>query len=185
MGSMNPGQPSPIQTADWPERDLVRVQDSVIHGTGAFAKGALARGTRIIEYKGQRCRKVDLLAAAERGERKLTYVLNVDDELAIDGAMDGNEARFLNHSCAPNCEVLIFGGVPYLYALQDIAPGAELTFDYQLQSPNGHRLSAALSRELYPCHCGARDCRRTLVAIPVRRTKAPTGGRTPPFQPQP
>ena len=181
---MNPSEPFSIQPSDWPERDLVRVQASGIHGTGAFAKGQISRGTRIIEYKGQRCRKADLLAAAQRGERNLTYVLNLDDELAIDGAVDGNEARFLNHSCAPNCEVLIFGSVPYLYALRDIAEGAELTFDYQLQSPSGHRLSYALSRELFPCHCGAQGCRRTLVALPHRRTKAPSKGRASSFPPQ-
>ncbi len=169
---MNPAQPFPISPSSWPKRDLVRVQASAIHGTGAFAKGPIPRGTRIIEYTGELCRKVDLLAAAERGERKLTYVLNLDDDFAIDGAVDGNEARFLNHSCAPNCEVIIFGGVPYLYALSELAEGSELTFDYQLQSPSGQQLSRALSRELFPCHCGARGCRKTLVAIPTRRAKS-------------
>ena len=165
---MHPGHPFPIKSSDWPERDLVWVQASAIHGTGAFAKGPIPRGTRIVEYKGQRCRKEALLEAAERGERKLTYVLNLDEALAIDGAVDGNEARFLNHSCAPNCEVIIFDGVPYFYALRDILEGAELTFDYQLQSATGHRLSRALSRQLFPCHCGARGCRGTLVAPPPK-----------------
>ncbi|MBP7618839.1 MAG: SET domain-containing protein-lysine N-methyltransferase [Geothrix sp.] len=182
---MNPGHPFPIKSSDWPERDLVRVQASVIHGTGAFAKAPIPRGTRIIEYKGQRCRKGDLMAAAERGKRKLTYVLNLDEELAIDGAVDGNEARFLNHSCAPNCEVLIFGGVPYFYALHDLPEGAELTFDYQLQSATGHRLSRALSRELFPCHCGAKGCRRTLVAPPDRQKRAAPRRPAPPSPPQP
>lgn len=182
---MNPGQLFSINTSNWPERDLVRVQASAIHGTGAFAKGPIPRGTRIIEYKGQRCRKVDLLEAAERGERQLTYVLNLDEELAIDGAVTGNEARFLNHSCAPNCEVIIFAGVPYLYALQDILDGAELTFDYQLQSPTGHQLSRALSRELFPCHCGARGCRKTLVALPDQQKRAAPRRPAPSSQPQP
>ncbi len=95
---MNPGHPFPIKSSDWPERDLVRVQASVIHGTGAFAKAPIPRGTRIIEYKGQRCRKGDLMAAAERGERKLTYVLNLDEELAIDGAKTYFDTNTSNHN---------------------------------------------------------------------------------------
>ncbi|MCE1203191.1 MAG: SET domain-containing protein-lysine N-methyltransferase [Holophagaceae bacterium] len=182
---MSPGNPLSIKISDWPERDLVRVQASAIHGTGAFAKGPISRGTRIIEYKGQRCCKADLLAAAERGERQLTYVLNLDEELAIDGAVAGNEARFLNHSCAPNCEVIIFGGMPHLYALQDILEGAELTFDYQLQSPTGRRLSRALSRELFPCHCGAQACRGTLVALRGRPARATPRRPAPSVAPQP
>ncbi len=181
---MNPGDPFSIKSSEWPERDLVRVQASAIHGTGAFAKGPIPRGTRIIEYKGQRCRKADLPAAVERGERQLTYVLNLDEELAIDGAVAGNEARFLNHSCAPNCEVIIFDGAPHLYALQDILEGAELTFDYQLQSPTGHRLSRALSRELFPCHCGAPACRGTLVAPPRRPARATPRRSAPSYSPQ-
>jgi len=179
---MDSGHPLTYKTSDWPERDLVRIQASAIHGTGAFAKAPIPRGTRIIEYKGQRCRKVELLGAAERGGRKLTYVLNLDEDLAIDGAVDGNEARFLNHSCAPNCEVIIFDGVPYFYALHDLPEGAELTFDYQLQSAAGHRLSRALSRELFPCHCGARGCRKTLVASP---TQGGSRRRVPGSPPQP
>ncbi len=176
---MTPEPLPSIAQASWPERDLIRVQDSAIHGTGAFAKAAIPRGTRIIEYKGQRVAKAELIAAAGRGERKLTYVLNLDDDLAVDGAVAGNDARFLNHSCTPNCEVYTFGGVPTLYAMQDIADGAELTFDYQLQSVVGNRLSKALCRELFPCHCGAPVCRGTLVANPARRPRV-----VPAFSPQ-
>ena len=174
--------PSTTQAA-WPERDLVRVQASPIHGTGAFAKGPLARGTRIIQYKGQRFPKSELAAQAEGGGRQLTYVLNLDAEHAIDGAVGGNEARFVNHSCAPNCEIYIFDGVPWLYAMQDLPEGAELTFDYQLRSTTGVRLSAGLSRELFPCRCGAPSCRGTLVARPARRAKPRSPKQPSPSQP--
>jgi SET domain-containing protein len=161
------------------DRDFIRVQPSGIHGTGVFAKRPIPKGTRVIEYAGRRLTKAELLEAAERGERKLTYVLNLDEDLAIDGAVEGNDARFVNHSCEPNCEVYIFDGTPYLYAMQEIATGTELTFDYQLQSASSLRISRALSRELFPCHCGTPTCRGTLVALPKRRAKV---GRATPTQ---
>jgi SET domain-containing protein len=161
-----------------PDRDFIRVQASGIHGTGVFAKRPIPRGTRVIEYQGRRLPKAQLLEEAERGERKLTYVLNLDEQTAIDGAEDGNDARFVNHSCEPNCEIYIFDGIPYLYAMQEIPAEAELTFDYKLQSARSHRLSRSLSRELFPCHCGAPACRGTLVALPEPRTrKTRTSGK--------
>ncbi|WP_243304571.1 SET domain-containing protein [Geothrix oryzisoli] len=167
--------PSPMDPGR--DRDFIRVRPSGIHGTGVFAKRPIPRGTRIIEYAGRRLIKVELLEAAARGERELTYVLNLDEDLAIDGAEQGNDARFVNHSCEPNCEIYIFDGTPYLYAMQEIAAGVELTFDYKLQSAGALRISRALSRELFPCHCGAPMCRGTLVALPKRRAR--TGRATP------
>lgn len=154
------------------DRDFIQVQASGIHGTGVFAKRLIPKGTRVVEYQGRRRPKAQLLEEAVRGERKLTYVLNLDADTAIDGAEQGNDARFVNHSCEPNCEVYIFDDTPYLYAMQDIPADAELTFDYQLQSASSHRISRALSRELFPCHCGVPSCRGTLVAPAKRRAKS-------------
>jgi hypothetical protein len=151
------------------DRDFIRVQPSGIHGTGVFAKRHIPKGTRVIEYAGRRIAKVELLEQAARSERKLTYVLNLDEDTAIDGAEQGNDARFINHSCEPNCELYIFDATPYIYAMEDIPAGAELTFDYQLQSATSRRLSKALGRELFPCHCGAPTCRGSMVALPARR----------------
>jgi len=151
------------------DRDFIQVQASGIHGTGVFAKRPIPRGTRVIEYAGRRLPKTQLLEAAERGERSLTYVLNLNAETAIDGAENGNDARFINHSCEPNCEVYIFDETPYIYAMQDILAGAELTFDYMLQSASSLRISRTLSRELFPCNCGAPHCRGTLVAPSKKR----------------
>ena len=159
----------PMTKAPVQDRDFIRVQASGIHGTGVFAKRSIPRGTRVIEYAGQRLPKAQLLEAAERGERFLTYVLNLDADTAIDGAEQGNDARFINHSCEPNCEVYIFDETAYIYAMQEIPAEAELSFDYQLQSASPVRLSRALSRELFPCNCGAQRCRGTLVAPPKRR----------------
>lgn len=154
------------------DRDFTKVQVSSIHGTGVFAKRPIPRGTRVLEYQGHRLTKTALLEEARRGERLLTYVLNIDADTAIDGAQDGNDARFINHSCEPNCEVYIFDGIPYIYAMQDIPTEAELTFDYKLQAVTTQRISRTLSREVFPCHCGAPTCRGTLVALPAKRTRS-------------
>ena len=153
------------------DRDFIRVPPSGIHGTGVIAKRAIPKGTRVIEYAGRRLFKAELLEAAARGERLLTYVLNLDADTAIDGAEQGNDARFINHSCEPNCEVYVFDETPYIYAMQDIPAAAELTFDYKLQSATSLRISLALSREIFPCNCGAPACRGTLVAPPKRRAR--------------
>lgn len=153
------------------DRDFIQVRASGIHGTGVFAKRPIPKGTRVIEYAGRRLPKAQLLEAAERGERKLTYVLNLDVLTAIDGAEEGNDARFINHSCEPNCELYIFDNTPYIYAMEAIPEGTELTFDYKLQSGGSKRISLALSRELFPCNCGASLCRGTLVAPPKKRAK--------------
>ena len=151
------------------DRDFIQVQASGIHGTGVFAKRLIPKGTRVVEYQGRRRPKAQLLEEAVRGERKLTYVLNLDADTAIDGAEQGNDARFVNHSCEPNCELYIFDATPYIYAMEDIPAEAELTFDYHLQSAASRRISRALGRELFPCHCGTPSCRGSLVALPPRR----------------
>lgn len=149
------------------ERDFIRVRPSGIHGLGVFAHRPIPRGTRVVAYGGEHLDKDQLLEQVALG-RDLTYVFNLDAQTAIDGAVGGTDARFVNHSCAPNCEVYVFDGVPYLYAMADIPEGVELTFDYQLQSIAGRRLSARLCRKLFPCRCGAPDCRGTLVATAPR-----------------
>ncbi len=167
-----------------PDRDFIQMQASGIHGTGVFAKRSIPRGTRVIEYEGRRWPKALLLEQAGRGERKLTYVLNLDAGTAIDGAEQGNNARFVNHSCEPNCEIYIFDETPYLYAMQEIPLGAELTFDYKLQSASSQRLSRALSREIFPCHCGTPTCRGTLVALSKRPARSARSVGTQPAPPQ-
>jgi SET domain-containing protein len=166
--------------AAWSDtRDFILVSSSPIHGTGIFAKRPIPRGTRVITYQGEKVLKTQLMAEVERGERVLTYVLNLDAAFAIDGARQGNDARFVNHSCQPNCEVYVFEGVPYIYAMEDLPEGIELTFDYRLQSTTTQGISKRLSRELFPCRCGSPACRGTLVALPAPRKRPTSSRRTP------
>ena len=118
-----------------------------------FAKRRIPRGTRIIEYLGAR---------VPRGEVGSVYGFAVDGETAIDGGRGGNEARFVNHSCAPNCEAYVFDGRAYVYAMRDIAVGEELTFDYRLGPANRSERAEPDAAE-YRCNCGAANCRGTLL----------------------
>src|SRR6476620_1702007 len=88
---------------------------SGIQGKGAFATRPIKRGTRIIEYTGERI-------SPEEADRRYD-----------DAAMDGNDARFINHSCAPNCEAVDERKRIYIEAIRDIVPGEELTYDYQYE----------------------------------------------------
>ncbi len=144
-------------------RDFIRVGKSHIQGQGVFAKRLIPKGTRIIEYAGQRVPKLDLMKDFATGLSSLIYVLNLNDELAIDGERNGNDARFINHCCEPNCEVYIFDEIPYIYAMEDIPRWAELTFDYKLQSLQNKKLTKKEKLALFPCNCGAKKCRGTLI----------------------
>ena len=145
------------------DRDFILVRDSPIHGKGVFAKKAIPKGTRIIEYMGKRILKEDLTSDLEKGLTTLVYVMRLDDLTAIDGEREGNDARFFNHSCMPNCEVYFFDNTPYIYAMEDISEGDELFFDYQLGSSIERNLSLRERKKLHPCYCGSTNCRKTLI----------------------
>ena len=85
----------------------------------------------------------------------------------IDGHVDGNDARWINHSCAPNCETREEEERIYVYALRDIAPGEELNYDYGLVIEA--RYTAKLKNS-YACRCGATDCRHTMLALKRRKS---------------
>ncbi|MBK9247457.1 MAG: SET domain-containing protein-lysine N-methyltransferase [Ignavibacteria bacterium] len=145
-------------------RDFIRVGKSKIQGSGVFAKRKIPKGTRIIEYAGDRIPKKDLLSDVENGLTSHIYVLSINDELSVDGERNGNDARFINHSCEPNCEVYIFDEIPYIYAMVDIRRFEELTFDYKLQSSIGTKLTKKEKIALFPCNCQSKQCRGTILA---------------------
>lgn len=91
-----------------------------------------------------------------------TYLFEVDEETIIDGQVGGNTARYINHSCSPNCESVNSGGRIYIEAIRDIRPGDELTYDYRLETeePMTRRL-----QKMFACNCGTRRCRGTLLNI--------------------
>jgi uncharacterized protein len=147
------------------QNELYEVKPSRIHGTGMFARTDIAAETRVIEYIGERISKAESLRRRQAGN---FFVFIVTDEFDIDGVADWNPARFINHSCAPNCEARQEDEHIWISALRDIQAGEELTFNYgyDLQDYEEHR-----------CECGAPNCIGYMVAQEhfedVRRKERP------------
>lgn len=139
------------------------IRHSGIHGRGAFATRAIAPGTRLIEYAGERITPAE--AEARHPEREgvphVTYLFAIDDAVVVDASVGGNDARFFNHSCAPNCDAVVEDGRIWLETLHDIEPGEELVYDYAYVLPGRHTPAA---KRRYPCRCGAATCRGTILA---------------------
>jgi hypothetical protein len=136
------------------------VRRSGIHGKGVFAAASIPKGTRIIEYKGVRMSED---AADEKygdDESPHTFLFLLDDKTVIDANRRGNSARWINHSCDPNCETNEEDGRLFIDAMRDIRRGEELTYDYKLIVEE--RYTPALKR-LYACGCGSRNCRGTIL----------------------
>jgi SET domain-containing protein len=142
---------------------------SPIHGNGVFAVEALAKGEEIIQYKGK------LLSNDEAddmygdgGETGHTFLFTLNDDYIIDGSQQGNTARWINHSCAPNCRALVeesANGNPrkdkvVIETLRRIKPGEELTYDYGIVLDVRH---TARLKKLWKCLCGSPDCIGTLL----------------------
>ncbi len=147
------------------DRDLTRVGRSRIAGKGLFAKRTIRKGMRIVEYQGRHRSLLDVMA--EHPAVTNPYLLRLDEGTVIDGADGGSDARFVNHSCAPNCVALAFNRRVYVYAVRDIARGEELTMDYQMRAPLDAAWSAADAAR-YACRCGAPGCRGTRLSTDIR-----------------
>ena len=150
------------------DRDLTRVARSRIAGKGLFAKRAIRKGMRIVEYQGRHRSLLDVMAEHPATPPN-AYLLRLDEGTVIDGADGGSDARFVNHGCAPNCVALAFHRRVYVYALRDIARGEELTMDYQMRAPLDGVWSASDAAR-YTCRCGAPECRGTRLSIAIRET---------------
>ena len=146
------------------------VRPSPIQGLGAFATRPIPAGTRVIEYAGERLTPAEAEARYPDapGERHHTFLFALEDvvdgvdvEVVVDAAVGGNEARFLNHSCAPNCDVVVEDARLWVETLRDVAPGEELTYDYAFVLAERHTPAA---KRRYPCACGAPTCRGTILA---------------------
>jgi SET domain-containing protein len=138
------------------------IRSSEIQGKGAFAIRWIHAGTRIIEYTGQRISadEADTRYDDENMNRHHTFLFAIDDDVVIDAGVGGNVARFINHSCEPNCEAVDYDGRIFVEALRDIAPGEELFYDYAYELDE--KLTRALKRR-YPCFCGSDNCRGTIL----------------------
>jgi SET domain-containing protein len=138
------------------------IRRSPIQGLGAFATRRIPAGTRLIEYAGERLTPAEAEARYPdvEGERHHTFLFAIDDDIVIDAAVDGNEARFINHSCAPNCDAVIDDGRIWIESIRDIEVGEELAYDYAYVLEERHTPAA---KRRYPCTCGAPNCRHTIL----------------------
>jgi len=143
---------------------LYVVRNSPIHGRGVFATRYIRKGTRILEYKGQRIsnKEADRRYDDTRMKRHHTFLFTLDSKTVIDGAISagGGDASFINHSCDPNCEAIITGKKIFIHALRGIHPGTELAYDYQYERTGKN--DAELEK-FYFCRCGADNCRGSIM----------------------
>ncbi len=141
----------------------VEIRPSPMQGLGAFATRPIPGGTRLIEYAGERLTpdEADARYPDRVDERHHTYLFAIDDEIVIDAAVDGNDARFINHSCDPNCDAIVEAGRIWIETIRDVASGEELAYDYAYLLDERHTPAA---KRRYPCNCGAANCRGTILA---------------------
>ena len=140
------------------------VRSSVIHGRGTFATDLIRKGTRIIEYRGARstmevaCQR----PATDPNNPYHTFIFEISDGTVIDASIAGNAARWINHSCEPNCEAIEDDDRVFIHATRTIYPGEELAYDYRL-SVDG-RITPRV-RKAFFCACGADFCRGTMLLL--------------------
>lgn len=139
-------------TSKWAE-----VRGSEVHGRGMFATRDIPEGTEVIEYRGERIDKEEsdrrghaLMDEAQETGGAQVYLFTLDDEWDLDGSMDWNTARLVNHSCDPNCEAQIDDDLRiWLVATRDIGKGEELSFNYGFDLEDYER---------HPCRCPSPKC---------------------------
>jgi hypothetical protein len=151
---------------------LVEVRHSPVHGYGVFALRRIRKGTTIMEYLGDR---VSHEEADSRYENKdindnHTFLFTVDSKTVIDGGVGGNDARFINHGCDPNCASASHKKRIYVEAVRTIQPGEELAYDYQIERDPEDPPNVD---EIFACRCGAATCRGSMLVPRKKLRKKP------------
>ncbi len=149
------------------------IRQSSIQGRGAFALRRIRKGTRIIEYTGERISsaEADRRYDDDSMRRHHTFLFTVTSRTVVDAAVHGNDARFINHSCDPNCEAVIEDGRIFIEAIRTIQPGEELGYDYQYEREQGY---GEEEERFYACRCGAPNCRGTILAPKKKKRRRRT-----------
>jgi uncharacterized protein len=141
---------------------LFEVRHSAVHGYGVFAARRIRKGTTVIEYLGERVSHAEADARYEDKDPNdnHTFLFTVDAKTVIDAGVNGNEARFINHGCDPNCESTTLNRRVFIEAIRTIQPGEELSYDYQIQRDRDDPPNVD---EVYACRCGAGSCRGSML----------------------
>lgn len=158
--------------------DKIIRRNSKIHGQGVFATAPIKAGEEVVEYQGKL--RTHAAVDAEYGGEDTghTFLFILNEQYVIDANIKGNVAKWINHSCAPNCKAWVIGSEDddplkdhvVIEALRNIAVGEELTYDYDIQI---NAPITAEDRRLWACHCGATNCTGTMfkVAKKVKEVK--------------
>ena len=137
------------------------IRSSSIHAAGCYTTSRIPKGVKVVEYTGPRISKKE--ADDHFKDSKITYLFGIGDGTKV---INGHGmAMYINHSCDPNCETEELRGRVWVISLRSIAPGEELTYDYNLY--DGDEDEAR-------CYCGASNCRKTMYSSEeiARRKKA-------------
>ena len=134
------------------ETALAVFKRSLIHGTGAFAKSDIPANTRVIEYVGTKISKQESLLRCEENNE---YIFTLNEEDDLDGKVEWNPARFINHSCEPNCDAEIEADRVWIVAHRQISKGEEITYNYNFDLEDYKE---------YSCRCGSSACVGYIIA---------------------
>ena len=152
----------------------IAARRSSIHGNGVFAVAPIRKGERLIHYKGLLRTHADVDAEyGDKDEDGHTFLFTLNDDYVVDANHQGNIARWINHSCKPNCEAVVDEDVVdedkggdrrkdrvFIEAIRAIKPGEELTYNYGITLSTRH---TAKEKKLWACHCGAKQCTGTML----------------------
>lgn len=142
----------------------IEVRESGVHGRGVYTRQFIPKGKRIIEYTGQR---VSWEAAPDDNNDPHTFNFGLENGEVINPEIGGNDARWINHSCNPNCEAVEEDDRIFIYAMRNIQPGEELLYDYQLEIDEP---ITEASKKKFACYCGASNCRGTMLGLKEQKT---------------
>jgi len=151
-------------------KPMIEVRHSPVHGYGVFALRRIRKGTTVVEYLGDRIthEEADERYADKDAKDNHTFLFTVNAKIVIDAGRNGNEARFINHGCEPNCESGILAKRVFIDAIRTIQPGEELVYDYQITRDPDDPDDVD---ETFACRCGAPGCRGSMLEPKKPRKK--------------
>lgn len=149
-----------------PIKDPFEIRRSAIQGRGAFATRRIRRGQRITEYVGEPITHEEADRRYDDDDAKgrhHTFLFILDDDTVLDARHIGNDSRYINHSCNPNCETVIDDGHIWVLALRTIQPDEEIVYDYQFEFEDDYGPDDV---RYYTCRCGEENCKGTIIKVP-------------------
>lgn len=173
--SKRPGlgqQPKRFRRESRKPNPKIMVQRSPLHGLGVWAQAPIKEGEFLVEYVGQLLTaKQNEALQSHTDDPNHTFSFGLSNGLIIDGGVQGNISRYINHSCDPNAEfVETDDNKLFVYAKRDLAAGEEIFFDYSLQYDGPHTQEV---KDMYKCMCGAATCRGTMIDLNYKPALSP------------